>query len=211
MHALYSYNCMHIFFTDVFSLPSYVFVSRTDFISKELTFHWSPVAPECPTITYNTIASNCGKCPSFTNNNTIICTDVPTNGSMCTFAIRIVFCRGTTGNLSNTIQVILNQDSGNYSQYMCTGAFITAVLLGGVIIGTICASSFTVVCVTITIMRLRRSKVSIQHNSTGRQYEDVKLKQSPSVSDDIDTRKNVAYGPSTFNTKKNVAYDQVQQ
>ena len=61
-----------------------------------LTFTWSPVAPDYEysvfNYTYNILASNCGSCPTTTNYTTVTCTDVPTNGSTCTFAVQAVVC-----------------------------------------------------------------------------------------------------------------------
>ena len=65
-----------------------------------LTVTWSPVAPDCPTIHYNIAASNCGSCPTTTNQTTVTCTDVPTNNSMCTLAVQVVVCGNISGNFS---------------------------------------------------------------------------------------------------------------
>ena len=50
--------------------------------------------------------------------------------------------------------------------------------------------------------RLKRAGIKAQSESTGQQYEDVNLQQSSLEPDTIDTGKNVAYGPSTFETKE---------
>ena len=170
-------------------------------MSRELTFHWNPAIRECPTLTYNIIASNCGICPIFTNHTTATCTDVPFNGSTCTFAIQIVVCKGIIENSSDKIRVVLND--GNQDSDRCTGAIISAVLFGGI---GICVSIFTVVYVAITKKLKRTDTVKAQCEATGQQYEDINLQQSSLESDTIDTRKNVAYGSSTPETK---AYNQV--
>ena len=55
--------------------------------------------------TYKIIASrDCGCCPTTTNNTTVICTDLPVDGSVCTLAIQTVVC-GITGELSHNISV----------------------------------------------------------------------------------------------------------
>ena len=69
------------------------------------TFTWSPVAPDCPTVYYNILASNCGSCPTTTNHTTVTCTDVPTNGSTCTFAVQTVVCGNVFGNSSDSINI----------------------------------------------------------------------------------------------------------
>jgi hypothetical protein len=65
-----------------------------DLESREITFNWTEIAPECPAIKYNIQASNCGSCPTTTNHTTVTCTKVPTNGGMymCMFTIKIVIC-----------------------------------------------------------------------------------------------------------------------
>ena len=75
--------------------------------SRELTFSWSPVAPDCPAIHYNILASNCGSCPTTTNHTTVTCTDVPANDSVCTFAVQTVVCGNITGDTSGPISIIL--------------------------------------------------------------------------------------------------------
>ena len=178
-------------------------------MSKEITFNWRSLVPECPTLEYIIVASNCGKCPTLTDNNTVTCTDVPNSGNvLCTFAIQTVVCGDIIGKLSETIQVILkdsNQNLDCHGEYTCTGAIISAVLFGGI---GVCASIFTVVYVAIT-KRLKRAGINTQSESTGQQYEDVNLQQSSLEPDTINTSKNAAYGPSTLDTKKNVAYGQV--
>ena len=51
-----------------------------DLNSRYVSFAWSPVAPDCPAIHYNILASsNCGSCPTTTNHTNATCTDVPTD------------------------------------------------------------------------------------------------------------------------------------
>ena len=68
--------------------------------SKELMFSWSPVAPDHSTLHYD-ITSNCGSCPNTTTNTTATCTDVPTDGSVCTLAILAVVCGNIMGDPLN--------------------------------------------------------------------------------------------------------------
>jgi hypothetical protein len=82
-------------------------MSYADFAVRQLTFSWSPVAPDCPAIHYNILASNCGSCPTTTNHTNVTCTDVPTNGNACRFALETVVCGHIIGNKSETIQAAL--------------------------------------------------------------------------------------------------------
>ena len=76
-------------------------------LQSDLAFNWSSVTPDCPAIHYNILSSNCGSCPTTTTHTTVTCTDVPTDGSMCTFALETVVCGNVTGNLSDNVQGIL--------------------------------------------------------------------------------------------------------
>lgn len=71
----------------------------------QVTFDWNPVAHKCLGVYYNIIASNCGSCPTATTNNTITCTDVPTDGYMCTFILQTVVCVNITGRKSDPVYV----------------------------------------------------------------------------------------------------------
>ena len=85
---------------------------QVDTISKQIMFEWSTVAPYCdsPSLHYNILASNCGSCPTTTTNTTVTCTDVPTDGTTCTFAVQTVVCEETVGNtLSNQIHLRLQE------------------------------------------------------------------------------------------------------
>ena len=86
-----------------------------DLESKKISFSWSPVAPDCPAIHYNILASNCGSCPTTTNYTNATCTDVPTDGTVCSFAVQTVVCGSITGNVSNTAQGIFKGIKNMYS------------------------------------------------------------------------------------------------
>ena len=77
-----------------------------------LTVNWSSVAPDCPAIYYNILASNCGGCPNTTNHTTVTCTDVPINGSTCTFAVQTVVCGTIAGNWSDIAAIALPIEEG---------------------------------------------------------------------------------------------------
>ena len=84
-----------------------MYLNNADLNSRQLSFEWRAVAPNCPAITYNILASNCGSCPTTTNHTTVTCTDMPINGNSCTFALETVVCGHIIGNKSDTIQAAL--------------------------------------------------------------------------------------------------------
>ena len=84
--------------------PSNLHISIADFVSREIVFRWSPDDPDCP-IDYNILSSNCGSCPTTTNNTNVTCTDVPIDGSTCTFAVQSVVCGNLSANVSDSINV----------------------------------------------------------------------------------------------------------
>ena len=98
--------------TGLFPPPNRLYMSNVDFVTRQLTFNWSrsSVSPDCPgnSIHYNILASNCGSCPTTTNHTTITCTDVPINGTTCSFAVQTVVCGNVTGNSTNPISVSVN-------------------------------------------------------------------------------------------------------
>ena len=71
----------------------------------QITFNWSPVDSECSAIHYNILALNCGSCPTVTTSTTITCVDVPTDDSVCIFALETVICGDITGNKSDPLYV----------------------------------------------------------------------------------------------------------
>ena len=85
--------------------PNKLYITTANFVSRHLTFSWSPVAPDCPAIHYNILASNCGSCPTTTNHTTATCTDVPPENIVCTFAIQPVMCGSLVGNKSDPVSV----------------------------------------------------------------------------------------------------------
>ena len=95
---------IYIYFAGPLPPPSRLYISAVDFGSRELTFTWSPVAQGCP-LHYNILSSNCGSCPTTTNTTIVTCTDVPTDGSVCTFALQTVVCSNIIGNSSDPVNV----------------------------------------------------------------------------------------------------------
>ena len=90
--------------------PNIIYTSLVDTVSRQITFTWSPVYPECPAIHYNILASNCGHCPTTTNHTNITCSDAPTK-AMCTFAVQAINCDFNIGNHSKPITVLLKETS----------------------------------------------------------------------------------------------------
>ena len=89
----------------VFSVPHGLYISAIDIGLRKLSFTWSPVAPDCPAIHYNILASNCGSCPTTTNHSTVTCTDIPVNSHVCTFAVKRVLCGNLTDNMSRSLTI----------------------------------------------------------------------------------------------------------
>ena len=102
-----------------FPPPEKMYLSNADLSSKKLSFKWLAIAPNCPAISYNILASNCGSCPTTTNHTTVTCSDVPINGNSCTFSLETVVCGYILGSESETIQAVLegkNTDSQHLSE-----------------------------------------------------------------------------------------------
>ena len=74
--------------------------------SVTLTFTWRLLVPRCRDIHYIILASNCGGCPTTTKNTTVTCTDVPTDGSVCTFTVQTVVCGNIAGNSSVLVPLL---------------------------------------------------------------------------------------------------------
>ena len=133
-----------------FPPPDEISLALVNFGRKEITFSWSPVAPDCPYIIYyNILASNCGSCPTTTN---VTCTDLPDDDSMCSFAIQTVVCGNITGNWSKsltfkTASTLLNFTEFN-SRCTCTGTTATASVFAiGLTISVIVFTSIIIILV----------------------------------------------------------------
>ena len=109
-HGLAMYSCIiklsTILVFSAFPPPEKLYTSAIDIGSRKLSFTWSPVAPDCPAIHYNILASNCGSCPAITKpHTTVTCMDVPVNNDLCTFAAQTVTCENLTGNASQLLTI----------------------------------------------------------------------------------------------------------
>lgn len=95
-----------------FPPPSEVCVNLAELHSRQqITFSWSVIASDCPTIKYNIVSLNCGTCSTTTTHNNITCTDVPRNAGICTFALQTVVCGNIVGEMSNPVTVSLSNTS----------------------------------------------------------------------------------------------------
>ena len=91
-------------YVDEYPPPEKLTLSLVNLGLKQIAFTWSPVAPNCHTIHYNILASNCGNCPTNTTETTVTCTDVPTDRSMCSFGVQTVIRGNITGNVSEHLE-----------------------------------------------------------------------------------------------------------
>lgn len=77
-----------------------------------LTFSWIVSVLGCHDVIFNIQASNCGICPPATKYTNATCTDVPTDGSMCTFAVQTVVCGNITGNTNVKLPLLDDRTPG---------------------------------------------------------------------------------------------------
>ena len=176
--------------------PNKLFISTANFVSWYLTFSWSPVASDCPaTIHYNILASNCGSCPTTTNHTNVTCTDIPTENSVCTFAIQTVLCETLIGNKSDPVIVTttrlldrINVDMSTNTAYLATISSLVVALITSAVVFT-----------TAIVIILQRNKTKIKElqpthrEASSSHMESLYEDPLPSVSA-ISTKENVAYG-----------------
>ena len=172
-------------------------MSNADSVTRQVTFDWSSVAPDCPAIHYNILASNCGSCPTTTNHTNVTCTDVPTDGSECTFAEQTVVCGNITGNFSNPISINL------YPTDIITAIYptdITAYIAAISSLATFSVVSIAALLAVIVILIRSKAKIkaALDRQATdtavrSTQMESVYEDPIPSVSG-INTKDNIAYG-----------------
>ena len=181
-----------------------LYMSNADFISRKLTFSWST---DCDAMLhYNILASNCGSCPTTTNHTNATCTNVQTNGSLCTFAVQAVVYGNITGQLSYPIRATIliptdNTSLGIHSSDSCR-VYIISISVLATVLSVSVAVSITVIVMAIIITR-RKAKAEVgldlqltnrteKDRDTDSTYEDV-TGPLPSASA-ISTQDNVAYG-----------------
>ena len=174
--------------------PNKLFISTANFISRRLTFSWSPVAADCPGVHYNILASNCGSCPTTTNYANVTCTDVPTENSVCTFAVQTVLCGTLIGNKSDPIRVHTTTPQERSNTDMCTNTAYLATISALVVALIACVVIFT----TAIVIILQRSKAKTKEQqppkraTSSTHMESMYEDPLPSVSA-INTKENVAY------------------
>ena len=90
-----------------FSTPSEVMLSKV--YKGQLTFSWIPVSHICPSLHYNTISSNCGKCLSSTTADSVNCSNVTLTKKayICTFAVMPVICDSILGMASKAVGLLI--------------------------------------------------------------------------------------------------------
>ena len=158
-------------------------------VSKQIKFRWTPIATECPDIHYVINASNCGNCPTTTNHTTVTCTDVPSDGNICTFALKTQVCSDVFGKMSEPVFVVLGDNTAaKSSQADCTIAIVSAGLLAGIL--AVSTVTFSIALALVRFVRGRRPKNEPDNQLAN--YEDISNQVPSTVA--INTRKNVAYG-----------------
>ena len=74
------------------------------FSSSLLTFSWNPVAPNSyyAALHYNILKQNCGRCPSTTQRNRVVCHDMDVGRNLTYSFVAQNFrtCDGVAGNMS---------------------------------------------------------------------------------------------------------------
>ena len=197
--------------------PSTIHASLVDTASRKIIFTWSPVAPECPAISYNINTSNCGSCPTTTNHTTVSCIDVPVAGdntTACAFALQAINCETIIGKMSDPITVLLRETSNN-SVLSTQSAFnntkinqnhintatlaLACVLAIGLVVSTAALVTMT------AFMYQSRSSLRVAKWQTSHELATTIATEIPEYdyeiiiqsSEDINTNTNVAYDPVT--------------
>ena len=181
--------------------PKTLYMSNADFVSRKLTFSWST---DCGTkLHYNILASNCGSCPTTTNHTNVTCTDVPTENSVCIFAIQTVVCGNISGQISYPIRAtILNPTSYAINSSDSCRTYIVSTKVLATVLSVSIVVSITIIVIVIVIARRKAAKTQAgldlqltnraeKSRVTDSMYEDV-IGPLPSASA-INTQDNVAY------------------
>jgi hypothetical protein len=152
-----------------FPPPDAISLALVNFNPKEITFSWSPVATDCPSIQYNILASNCGSCPNTTNHTTATCTDLPSDGSVCTLAVETVVCGNITGNQSKPLSFNISDTLHvTVINSRCTGATASASVFAiGLTISVIVFISVIIVLLKVNI-KARRFELATRRRAQGK-------------------------------------------
>lgn len=82
-----------------------------------LSFNWSLVLLNCPSVQYHIVASNCGECPNTTTSNEVICTgnyvqNLIISRHQCSFAVQASVCNDSiVGDISTAVHVNVTQST----------------------------------------------------------------------------------------------------
>ena len=213
----------YIFYvTAPYPSPKQPSLSLVDLELRQTSFTWSPVAPDCPAIHYNILASNCGSCPTTTNHTNVTCTEIPfeQNGEICALSLQTVVCGNVTGNMSDAARGLFR---GNlkvaiqninvcaiHCQFLLaitvevnsgsTGAIASASILAIILL----ASVFVFTAIMIILIRAnKRARLTesarrrAMLSATNSRYQEVEHRTSRAS---IAINKNVAYAKSPVST-----------
>ena len=147
------------------SPPSTIYTSIVDTVSRRITFTWSPVTPGCQlqSIVYYILASNCGSCPTTTNQINATCTDVPTGPSAnsttaCTFALQAIICDFVIGRRSSPITVLLE---GSPSVTTTQAHYKTSIALACIFAAGLMMSIAALATTIIIVITCYRKRVTV--------------------------------------------------
>ena len=112
-------------------LPPPTDVQLVEANNTHLSFNWTQVSLNCPSIEYHIMTSNCGKCPTATPHHAVTCSGNYTwhmNDQKCVFAIQTVVCNNIIGPAVNISIILVNTTvSGmvrNFNNNNCTSSSI---------------------------------------------------------------------------------------
>ena len=99
-----NYTYIH---AEPFPSPNGMFLS--DIGPTHMTFKWSPLLLNCPSLKYiiTSERSNCGICPNTTTNTTATCTDMTIDGQTCNLFVQTEVCESIIGEKSKQLEVKL--------------------------------------------------------------------------------------------------------
>ena len=189
--------------------PNNLHISAANFISRELEFTWSPAALACSVIHYKINTSNCGNCPTTTNHINVTCTDAPTNGRACEFAVQTVVCGNITGDKASISTNTLNTresrgDSGTVTAYIASiGSLATALIVGAVVFVTVIVIISTRNKAKIKALKPQLTNRAERSSTQAEAMYDNVTGPIPSVSV-INTQDNVAYGHTKTSMTHNI-------
>ena len=87
----------------------------SDINSHQFTIEWDPAANNCPPVSYDIAATNCGVCPNTTSHTSVRCTNLTIDGRVCIMVIQTKACRMNSEHHSGAANLTIVL-SGNYKQ-----------------------------------------------------------------------------------------------